>query len=374
MGHAYTPGLKVAPFTTVRKRRRLPLKGDVLVTVGAEVEPDTVVARTKIPGNPTAVHLAHLLNLEPDELAPALLKKPGDPVKKGELLARHTMFFGLFKTEAASPVDGTVESVSEVTGQMTIREPAIPVEIRAYTAGRVAEMIPGEGAVIETRGALVQGIFGVGGECHGTIRVLAEGPGAVLEAGLIGPDSQGRVLVGGSLITREAIARAREVGAAALVAGGIIDRDLAEVLGYEIGVAITGHEDLGLTIILTEGFGRIEMAERTFALLKALEGKPASLSGATQIRAGVMRPEIIVPLDSPPKGLSAPPASDGEMSPGMVVRIIREPHFGVLATVEELPPELVPVETEARVRILTARLADGRVVTIPRANVELIEG
>ena len=38
------------------------------------------------------------------------------------------------------------------------------------------------------------------------------------------------------------------------------------------------------------------MAERTFELLASREGEDAAVNGATQIRAGVMRPEIVVPL------------------------------------------------------------------------------
>ena len=45
MGTAYTPGLKVLKNTTVEKDRRLPLKGNVLVSLGDEVTHDTVVAR-----------------------------------------------------------------------------------------------------------------------------------------------------------------------------------------------------------------------------------------------------------------------------------------------------------------------------------------
>ena len=96
-------------------------------------------------------------------------------------------------------------------------------------------------------------------------------------------------------MTKEAVQKAADVGAVGIVSGGIVDTDLTEFLGFDIGVAITGHEAIPLTIILTEGFGHIPMAKRTFELLKSLEGQRASINGATQIRAGVMRPEIIVP-------------------------------------------------------------------------------
>jgi hypothetical protein len=105
-----------------------------------------------------------------------------------------------------------------------------------------------------------------------------------------------------------------------------------------------------------------------------LEGKYASIIGATQIRGGVFRPDVIVPLDG-----AAPAAVDsaedsGELKAGTPIRVIREPYFGMLGTVTALPSELVKVESETWVRVLDAQLQDGRQVTVPRANVEIIQG
>ena len=157
-----------------------------------------------------------------------------------------------------------------------------------------------------------------------------------------------------------------------IVAGGIIDAALIAYLGHDIGVAITGHEDVPVTVIITEGFGKMRMAHRTFGLLKNLQGFKASINGATQIRAGVMRPEIIVAGYQPKEAAQEHDLSQG-LVPGTPLRIIREPYFGQLAEVVDLPPELQVIETEAHVRILRAKLADGTIVTVPRANVEIIE-
>src|SRR5262249_32616624 len=144
-----------------------------------------------------------------------------------------------------------------------------------------------------------------------------------------------------------------------------------DFLGYDIGVAITGHEPIPLTLVITEGFGTIRMADRTFELLRALEGKQVSINGATQIRAGVIRPEVIAPLAEPPAGVSADGAGQ-ELDLGTHIRIIREPYFGALATVAALPPELHSIPSGAEVRVLDATLESGERVTVPRANVEII--
>lgn len=373
MGTAYTPGLTVSADHVVQKTRRLPLKGEVVVTEGQFVEPGTVIARTELPGILQSVKVAEKLGVEPKEVKSLLKVSIGDRVVVGQLLAESKGLFGLFKGQVLSEFTGTVEDVSEVTGNLLVREPPIPIEITAYLRGRVAKVIPEEGAVIEARGAVVQGIFGVGGERVGILRTAVATPEDVLDADAIRDDDAGKVLVGGSQVTLDAIRKAEQVGVVALVAGAVRDLDLTEYLGYDIGVAITGNEPIPLTIIATEGFGRLPMAVRTFELLRSLEGKEASVNGATQIRAGVIRPEIIVPSESPPTELAAAADGGGALEVGTPIRIIREPWFGKLAKVSELPPELQVVESGAEVRVLRAVLEEtGEEVTVPRANVEII--
>jgi hypothetical protein len=295
VAHAYTPGLRVSDDAVVRRERRLPLKGDVVVERGVEVAADTVVARTVLPGNVQTVNLAARLALDPAKVPASLLKPIGSPVRRGEILAEGKSLFGLVRQRAESPCDGTLETVSPITGQLIVREPPIPVEVAAYVRGLVSDILPGEGVVIETRGALLQGIFGVGGETFGPLRVAVEKPTDDLTADRLRPELRGAVVVGGAYVSHATLMRAREVGVAAVVVGGFDDQDLRQLLGRDLGVAITGAEELGFTLVLTEGFGRIHMAERTWRLLRGHEGEQASVSGATQIRAGVMRPEIIIP-------------------------------------------------------------------------------
>ena len=372
MAHAYTPGLKVAEGMVLRKTRRLPLSGDILVEVGQWVKAESTVARTELPGQVRSVNAASLLGVQPDELEQHMLKKEGDPVEKDEVIATTKGIFGLFKSQCRSPVDGSIESVSKITGQMIIREPQIPVEVNAYVDGRIVDVIENEGVVVETQGTFVQGIFGVGGEVTGELIMACESPEDVLTPDKLSEQMADKVVVGGSLINADSVDRARELGVRGIVAGGIDDADLRQLLGYELGVAITGAEELGLTLVVTEGFGRMAMAAKTFELLRSRAGMKASMNGATQIRAGVIRPEIIVPVSEDSDATFDDGESQGQLVTGAKVRIIREPHFGELAEVTELPAELHELETEARVRVLKVRVQrTGDSVVLPRANVEI---
>jgi hypothetical protein len=373
VAHAYTPGLRVTDRAVLRRERRLPLKGDVLVSVGHHVAPDTIVARTELPGNVQIVNAAAQLSLDPASVPAALLKPVGGAVKKGEPIAQGRSLFGLKKNTITSPADGTIESVSPVSGQLILREPPIPVEVNAYVRGVVSDVLPGEGVVVETVGAFLQGIFGVGGETHGELAIVSSGPGEELTAANLEPAHRGRVVVGGSRVSHATLMRAKELGVAAVVVGGFDDRDLRQLLGRDLGVAITGSEDLGFTLVLTEGFGRIPMAGRTWRMLEAHRGQRASVSGATQIRAGVMRPEIIIPREGAGAGSDADLATGLEI--GSLLRVIREPHFGRIGRVVELPSELRALETESGARVLVVEFADdSQRAVVPRANVELIAG
>jgi hypothetical protein len=165
------------------------------------------------------------------------------------------------------------------------------------------------------------------------------------------------------------------VKAKGIVVGGIDDKDLREFLGTDIGVAITGNENMGITVVMTEGFGQIDIAQKTFDLLKSKEGKMACINGATQIRAGVIRPEVVIPLGkSDQSSESLKSQSSVGLGVGSPVRVIRQPYFGRLGNVTDLPPELKELDSESHARILEVEFGDGSKAIIPRANVELIEG
>jgi len=375
MAHSYTPGLRVTPDTIIKKRRILPIPGEVLVTKGEQVTATTAVAQTALPGKVYPVNVANKLSVAPSEIPSYLHKHEGESVAKNEVFAENKPWIKWFRTQVRAPITGTIETVSHVTGQVFLREPPEVIRLSAYIDGTIVEVTPAQGVVVESRCAFVQGIFGVGGETAGPIALAVKNPDEVLTVDHLTPDYKGQIVIGGALAQKETFARARELGISALVVGGVHDRDLRDLLGYDLGVAITGTEKIGFTLIITEGFGTIPMAKRTFDLLSVKVGQKASCSGATQIRAGVIRPEIIIPLEKEQFQVSSFKfqVSEGGIKVGDTIRIIREPYFGAIARVKTLPAELQAIPTESPARVLVATLPDGQEVTIPRANVERIE-
>lgn len=347
-----------------------------MAKVGDKVQPTDVIAKTDLPGNVEQINVANLLGCDPEDLKYFMKVKEGEKIEKGQLVAKNRGLLGtgLFKTSVKAPFDGSIEAISQVTGNVLFRAMPIPIEATAYIEGEVTEVIPEEGVVIEANATFIQGIFGIGGERFGEILVLTEDTHGDLTEDMIKEEHRGKVLICGRKVTALAFRKAADIGIKAIVAGGVDDRDLREILGFDIGVAITGSEDVATTIVVTEGFGEIPMAQKTFDLLKKYEDRGASVNGATQIRAGVIRPEIVINQKEPPENYVVEKAEENiGLSIGSLVRVIRYPYFGKIGTVKALPPELQVLESESKARVLEVEFEDGIEATVPRANVETIE-
>ena len=372
MSKSYTPGLVVLKNTKIRKNRQLPMKGKVLVEIGEKVTSDTIIASTKIPGNVQMLNAANKLNIEPENIDKCMLVNIDQKIEKGQVIAENKGLFGFFKTHLKSPIDGTIANISNVTGQIIISEPPMPIEIDAYISGKIADTMEEEGAVVEVEGAQIQGILGIGGENQGKILVLTNDRNESIGEDMIDESHKDRILIGGSYLSINAYKKAQSIGVSGIVIGGFDYNSLSNLLGYQLGVAITGSEELGTSVIMTEGFGKVAMAEKTFNLFRKFNNYIASMNGSTQIRAGVIRPEVIIPHkdeESKSKNLSE---EDMIISVNSNVRVIRTPYFGKVGKVISLPSKLKEMESETIVRVAEIEFSDGDRAIIPRANLEMI--
>jgi hypothetical protein len=348
--------------------------GDVVVKKGDVLRAEDVVARTHLPGKVHAINAVNRLGIQPKDLREYMLKKEGDTVQKDEIIAETKPWVRMLKSVLLSPITGTIETISTITGQVLLRELPKPIQVFAYIDGTVIEVMEKEGVVMETTATFIQGIFGVGGETVGELVVAVNNSDDMLTADRVLSIHKDKIIVGGAFIQHDAIDKARKIGVKGIIVGGLDDADLRKLLGYDLGVAITGSEEIGITLIITEGFGQIPMAQRTFELLKSRSGAKTSINGATQIRAGVVRPEIIIPYETGVlSGEEIDKPLDRGMEIGDTVRVIRVPYFGKIGKIRNLPFSPQKIETEATVRILEIEFPDGSTAVVPRANVEMLE-
>lgn len=356
----------------LRRWRLLPTAGEVLLEVGDRVQADTVVARARGQGAMVTVNVAAALDLRPAEVAAAMIREVGETVAAGDVLARTRGLWGWLGSVCRAPVAGTVAAVSAHTGQVLIQRPAQPLEVKAYLPGIVAEVAPGRGVAVTGWGALAPGVFGVGGECAGELVLAVRRPEATLDEARIGGDHRGQILVAGAAVTAGALTRAAAAGARGVIVGGIAAAELARWLGRELTVADTTDVSAPLTLVVLEGFGSAPLDRRVFALLAASEGRQACLSGVTRVRAGAVRPEVIIPSSSPPAGGAADRSTTAVLEVGCRVLVVRDPWFGRRGRVARLPGEPCTMANEARCLAAEVDLDDGATITVPRANLEIV--
>jgi hypothetical protein len=353
----------------------------VRVSEGERVQSDQIIAEAQREGELRVVRVAESLGVSPQEACERIVVRIGDTVEQGTVIAKLRGLWGLFTTTVEAPISGRVEFISEATGHLAIRAPSSAIAVRAYIDGVIDKVEPGRGATVIAQATLVQGIFGVGGERSGVVTMLAVRPDQRIIEGDIPERCDGGILVGGQSPTVGALKLAAARGAVGFVTASIDDKTLAEYVGYDIGIALTGDERVPMTLIITEGFGSLVMNERIVTVLRSAEGARASINGATQVRAGAQRPEIITKVTEPNteqhKNYGAdvvnPSAEQaGGLEVGSRVRIIRVPYFGMWGYVTALPKELVTIETGALARVAKVALeSDRREVIVPRANIEL---
>jgi hypothetical protein len=361
----------MSPSTKVRKRRELPISGTILVQEGQQVTSEQVIGEAKRDGELRLVRVAEVLNLSPGEALKRLCVAEGDVIEEGETLAEMTGLWGLFRTTVEAPIHGTVEFISSATGHVGLRGAASTIQLKAYINGTVSLVEPSSGVVIESEASFVQGIFGVGGERTGVVHILSVGCGDRLDEAAIPDKCTGLILVGGHSPTLAALQKASSLGAVGLITGSIDDRTLKDYVGLDIGIALTGDEDITMTLIITEGFGAIPINQKVIEILGASHGERGSINGATQVRAGAVRPEIITGAQPQVHNPSGQVESQG-LCIGSNVRLIRVPFFGAYGVVVDLPRDLTRIETGAMARVAKVRLtANSQEVTVPRANLEL---
>jgi hypothetical protein len=355
-GVYYPPETRVLPLTTIRRERLLPMPGKVLVDPGERVQPAQAVAQAEVSGEVSVVNVAHLLRV------PAAKAYKYIKVKEGADVTMNTVIAAKGLTAAGrikSPANGFVYRIDKSTGRVLIKVVSRPLELSAYLAGTVSHVMPGQGVVIETTGALIQAALGFGGESFGVLQVVSKRATDPMKARAIDVGMRGAVIVGGAWFDETVLEQAIQMQVRGLIAGSM-DGGLLEAV-----------RTAPFPILLTEGLGHVAMAAPIFRLLKSSSGREVSISALTCPRWGVQRPEILIPLPSDSK--PEPPAFGMPLAVGVRVRVLRGSRQGKVGQVTALPELPQQIETGAKVHCAEVDLGgdDGRTL-VPFANLEIL--
>lgn len=351
-------------------QRLLDRAGTVDAQVGEAVTPGEVVARADNVEKSFTLYLANELGVPNDSLRKYLAKSVGSSIQEGEPIARVRR--GLRSASVKSPATGTIVHVDDTDGTVTLTTTSGPQELTALVHGVVEEVFPERGVCVRTEGSRVYGISGFGGEAAGQLVIGSDRNDRELTADQVSSDWQGKIVLGGMTAGVPALTRMRDAGVAGVIVGSMSESDIRRFYATEDAQRMasfwkTGFSgsQRGMVLIITEGFGRLPMAEAIYDFLKARAGSEASVTAATSLGATLARPEIHI------SGDAGSEPHDTTLEAGRVVRIIGSQLLGRQGTITSDVFDC-PLSNGVYRACVEVELENGAVETVPVSNVEVL--
>lgn len=269
--------IRFVPNVITLIKRSLKGKGKLLVQAGQEVTPEEIVGKSSVSSGVRVINLAKQLEVAPDQVKNYLQRPIGQKIYKGELLAFKTGGLLESKRIVTAPTDGILEFLSN-NGDLMMRFLPREVNLPSAVYGIIEKIDQSKGEVlIKTEATQIYGLFGSGRVREGNIKIL--GARGDLISKLKIPNSAEHIIIGGSLIYSDAIYAAMNLGISGIITGGINAKDYKAMSGGRLVFPGKMGTDIGISTIVTEGFGSIPIGEDLFNLLWQFNNKFSIIDG-----------------------------------------------------------------------------------------------
>jgi hypothetical protein len=291
-------------------------------------------------------------------MAPAAADKlirvqEGDRLPQGALVAEGR---GLFSRAIKAPRAGRVMIVGG--GQVLMEVGDTRVELKAGLPGVVTRVLPERGVIIQTAGALIQGVWGNGRIDNGLMVSLLEKPDDVLNADRLDVSLRGSVILGGHVRDLETLKAAAELPVRGLILSSLLSP------------LIVSAYQMRYPIIVMDGFGAMPMNSAAFRLLTTNNKREVTVNAEHFDRYNGNRPEVIIPLPvstEPPE-----PNSFETFTVGQTVRLRRPPNAGMIGAISNLPAGLSTLPNGLRAPSAEVKLENNETVLVPLVNLEVV--
>lgn len=341
------------PLTRIRRERVLPVPGKVIVHTGQKVSATDVIAEARLSTSHVLLDVAGMLGIPVEQVDKVLRVAPNQVIGEGDILAGPV---GLIPRMVRAPEAGRVIYCNR--GQILFEMESKPFQLKAGMDGIVKSVIADRGAVIETTGALIQGVWGNGCIDQGSLLVATPGPRDELQPSMIDVSMHDMVLLAGHVTRQETLKDAELCKVRGLIVASI-SANLVPVAGQ-----------YSFPILALDGFGKITMNSSAYRILSTNEKRPVSVNASVWDRYTDSRPEVIVPL--PALDEVDVPKLSAVFSPGQSVRIVKSPLAGVVGKLIALRSEQTPLSNGLRVPSAVINLENGDQTVVPLMNLDVI--
>ncbi|MGE5027349.1 MAG: hypothetical protein ACM3JK_02650 [Betaproteobacteria bacterium] len=347
------PVTHIIPLATIIRPRLLPTAGTIQVRSGDKVTPVDVVAETTIAREHILIDIAHALGVSPSKADRLVKCTRGDKIAKNTVIAKGD---GIIPRSVRAPRDGRVVAIGG--GQVMLEVGETPFELRAGYPGVVAQIMENRGVVIQTSGALIQGIWGNGRMDFGLMFNLAEQPNHVLSPADVDVSLRGSIILAGHVGDEKVFRNAADLPVRGMILGSMAS-SLAPVA-----------MQMKYPILVVEGLGRRDMNLAAHKLLSTNAKRDVAINAEPFDRYAGTRPEVVIQL---PVTQEPPLPRDLEkFAPGQSVRILRNPSQGAVGTLEVVRNAPTFLPNGLRAMCADVRLETNESLVVPLANLEVL--
>lgn len=341
------------PLTTIQRERLLPREGRVIARKGQKIAATDVIAEGVLAPRHLLLDIHRGLGVPANEVERYIQRQANETVEKGDIIAGPV---GIARRVVRAPYDGKIVVIGN--GQVLMDVGSRPFELRAGYPGTIVDLVADKGVLIETTGALIQGVWGNGRMDAGLMTALCDHPTDELTADRLDVSMRGAVILGGYVDDPAVLRAATELQ----LRGLILSSMRADLIPVAYKTACP--------VIVVEGFGRMPMNASAFKLLSTSARREAALVADLWNPFTGTHPEIVIPL--PAQGSPLQDNLPVPFAAGQMVRLARRPHQGSVGTIQEILPGLARMPSGVQARAARVQLESGDVVTVALANVEIL--
>lgn len=344
----------ILPMTTILRERTLPVAGRVLARAGQKVNPRDVIADAILAPEHLIFDIVRALRVPAKNVEKYLQRNAGETISAGDVIAQGPR--GFTQRIVRAPYDGKIAAIEH--GKIILQRDLPPFELIAGYTGTVADLIEGRGVIIETVGALVQGVWGNERVDSGLMRTLAAQPDSVLKPKDLNVNTRGAFILSGHVEDPETLKVAMDVPIRGLILASMPPAliELARKMPYPI--------------LLTEGFGKLPMNSAAFTLLSTNQDRDVTVNAQSINFYKGRCPEVLINL--PISGQAPAPPLPKAFAPGQLVRVVREPYAAQCGTIQSILPGLSVLPNQLRAACARVELEDKQQVIIPLVNLEVL--
>lgn len=364
--------LRTKSKSTMHVRRKLS-GGQLNAKVGQVLEPHDILGEDLVNVGFTVLNLSKALSVRPESAADFLERPIGSKIFKDELLALKQTFFG--QKAVVAPTDCIIEAVNSTTGEVRLK--FLPKKIPLFSGvyGIVEKInLPNE-VIIKTEADVIFGVIGSGFERFGQLRFLGRNDSLITKEA-IDTELRSQILVAGALINADAIREVVTRGIHGIVTGGVNARVMNSVRGSLDPRAISKN-DIGFSLLVTEGFGPLSLGDDIFSLLQRFEGKYVFINGnEARLLLPSSDPDSIINIRRvalPDNEISFFQVTlvEGDLDIGSRVRVTWAPFMGAQGKVVHIDGAKTKLDSGIWSNLVTVALKF-RKIKVPIENIEKI--